>query len=195
MMLAASNQQSGDFAFLSVGPQRHLDPLIPLRPFEGVPGTTAFNIPGTADELRKNFAAITIQTTPEVAQQAIDAIRAGAGTGNWALLGNNCTSACSKVLREIGILPQRGYATPFQRPNTLWNTLRAKYQADLSPSARSNLSRNSGSLFEVKNGTDYGRPRYWTNVFDWLYLQLNAPVKACVTVFDSATGTKATDCK
>ncbi|MCU1273495.1 MAG: repeat-associated core protein [Bryobacterales bacterium] len=119
IMVAASNQQSGDFAMLSVGPQSHLDPNIPLHPFDGVPGTTAFNLPRTADELRQNFAAITIQTTPEVAQEAIDAIRAGAGTGNWALLGNHCTSACSKLLSEIGILPQRNYASPFPRPNTL----------------------------------------------------------------------------
>ena len=61
-------------------------------------------LPTNADELRHNFAALTIQTSPEVAQQAIDAIRAGAGTGNWALLGNNCTSSCAKVLREIGLL-------------------------------------------------------------------------------------------
>jgi RHS repeat-associated protein len=195
MMIAASNQQSGDFALLSVGPRRHLDPNIPLHPFEGVPGTTVFNLPRTADELRQNFAAITIQTTPEVAQQAIDAIRAGAGTGNWALLGNNCTSACSKVLMEIGILRRRDYATPFQRTNTLWNTLRAKYQPNLSSSARSDLDRNTGSLFKVNNGTDYGSPRYGMNVFDWLLLQMNAPVKACVSVSDSATGTKSTECK
>src|SRR5579883_183886 len=108
---------------------------------------------------------------------------------------HNCTSACSKVLMEIGILPRNAYGTPFQRPNTLWNTLRAKYQPNLSRFDRSDLDRNSGSLFKVNNGTDYGRPRYGINVFDWLLLQMHAPVKACVLVTDSATGTKSTECK
>jgi RHS repeat-associated protein len=100
VMVAASNQQTNDFAFMSVGPQKHLDPAILSNPSEGVPGTTAFSLPTSADELRKNFTSLTIQTSPEVAQQAIDAIRNGAGTGNWSLFGNNCTSACAKLLKE-----------------------------------------------------------------------------------------------
>ena len=45
IMLAASNQQTGDFAFMSVGPQTHFDAGIPLHPFSGVPGTSAFAMP------------------------------------------------------------------------------------------------------------------------------------------------------
>jgi len=43
-----------------------------------------------------NFSPLTIQTSPEAAQQAIDAIGNGAGTGNRALLGNHCTSAAAR---------------------------------------------------------------------------------------------------
>ncbi|HEU0123192.1 MAG TPA: RHS repeat-associated core domain-containing protein [Bryobacteraceae bacterium] len=195
IMMSAFNQQSGDFAFMSVGPQTHLDPNIPLHPFDGVPGTPAFSLPTSVDDLKSHFASITIQTTPEVAQQAIDAIRNGAGAGNWALLGNNCTSACAKVLKEIGVLGRNSYLTPFPRPNTLWNTLRAKYQPNLSSSERLNLFRNSGSLFKVNNGTDYGSPRYGLNTFDWLMLQLKAPLKECISVSDSASGHNSKDCK
>ena len=146
VMMAAVNQQTGDSAILSVGPATQHDPNAanPLNWFSGVPGTTTFNLPTTADELRQNFAALTIQTSPEVAQQAIDAIRSGAGSGNWALLGNNCTSACAKVLHDIGLLPNGLYATPFPRPNTLWNTLRYKYQPNLSASQRLTCSRTLG---------------------------------------------------
>ena len=195
IMLAASNQQTGDFAFMSVGPQTHLDSGIPLHPFSGVPGTSAFAMPQTVDDLRNNFAAITIQTTPEVAQQAIDAIRNGAGTGNWALLGNNCTTACAKVLREVGLLGVNEFATPFARPTTLWNTLRLRYQPNLSRWSKYSLSQNSGAMNKVMNGTDYGSPRYGVNTFDWLMLQLKAPLKECVSISDSASGTKSTECK
>jgi len=187
VMMAAVIQQTGDSAILSVGPATQHDPNAanPLNWFSGVPGTTTFNLPKTADELRQNFAALTIQTSPEVAQQAIDAIRSGAGSGNWALLGNNCTSACAKVLHDIGLLPNGLYSTPFPRPNTLWNTLRYKYQPNLSASQRSNLFQNSGSLFKVNNGTDYGSPRFGMNTFDFIMLTLpkqeNVTSKICFT--------------
>ena len=62
---------SGDFAFMSVGPQQHLDPKILLHPVAGVPRTSEYSMPTSADDLKKNFTAVTIQTNPEVAQQAI----------------------------------------------------------------------------------------------------------------------------
>jgi RHS repeat-associated protein len=69
VMMAAFNQQTNDFAFLSVGPQTHFDPAImnPVNLFSGVPGASEFQLPQTADDLRKNFSALTIQTSPEVA--------------------------------------------------------------------------------------------------------------------------------
>jgi len=128
VMMAAVNQQSGDFAFLSVGPDTRHDPDIPLNPNQGVPGTTTFDLDqiNTADDLRQNFAALTIQTTPEVAQQAINAIRSGAGSGNWAMLGNNCTTACAKVLTDIGLSVGGKGWLPWT-PSRFWANLYQKY--------------------------------------------------------------------
>jgi RHS repeat-associated protein len=189
IMMAAVNEQRNDFAFLSVGPQPeyHNSAGMPWNWISGVPGTTVFELDQfkTVDDLRNNFAALTIHTSPEVAQQAIDAIRNGAGTGNWAALGNNCTSACSKVLKDIGLLGPNSYLTYFARPSTFWNTLRAKYQPNLSSSQRSNLLQNSGSLFPVTYGMDYGDPRWSMPTFDWIWLLLSNPPVGCVSASDS----------
>ena len=198
IMMAAYNQQNNDFAFLSVGPQQHLDPNIPLHPSEGVPGTSEFNLPQTVDELRKNFASLTIQTSPEVAQQAIDAIRNGAGTGNSSLLGNQCSSACARVLKDIGLSP--GSKGLVWTPDKLWANLNLLYGKKRPPAfVRSVLGPTIGSSPLItpafQPGMDFGNPRYGMHVFDWLMLQLNAPVKACVTVTDSATGTTSTECQ
>jgi hypothetical protein len=196
VMLAAYNQQNKDFAFLSVGPQKHLDPGIPLHPFTGVPGTSEFSLPANADELRKNFAALTIQTSPEVAQQAIDAIRNGAGSGNWAVLGNNCTSACAKVLNDVGLSAGSTLGLPWT-PDDFWNNLNWLYGKSSSPFERFVANTvGAGSLIQnpPKNGVDYGNPRYGMNTFDWLYLMLKAPLKACVSVSDSASGSKFGGC-
>ena len=193
--LAAFNQNTNDFAYLSVGPQQHLDPNIPLHPFDGVPGTTVFEIPKTADEARERFASLTIQTLPEVAQQAIDAIRNGAGTGNWAMLGNQCSSSCAKVLRDIGLLdPDASLVLPWN-PHTLWNTLLLNYGKNLSRSERYNLFYNPGSLRKTNTGQEYGNSRYGMKTYDWLMLMLKAPLKACVSVSDSASGSKFGGCQ
>jgi RHS repeat-associated protein len=197
IMLAASNQQTDDFAFLSVGPLTH-DGIL-TNPLQGVPGTSEFKLPETADDLRHNFAALTIQTSPEVAQQAINAIRNGAGTGNWALLGNNCTSACANVLKDIGLSPGRTGGLPWT-PDKLWANLKLLYGKDRPPAfVRGALGSTIGGAASNSSsdpkGLDYGRPLYGINTFDWLMLQLNAPVKACVTTTDSATGSSTTTCQ
>jgi RHS repeat-associated protein len=194
--LAAYNQDTKDFAYLSVGPQRHQDPKALSNPVGGVPGTTGYVFPQTVDELRQNYAALTTQTSPEVAQEAIDAIRSGAGTGNWALFGNNCTSSVANVLREVGIWP--GNPGLVWQPRLLWSNLFRLY----ANPATTNLSRGyaRGDVFysvveRDQPGTDYGYPRFGVNTFDWLIRTMQAPLKACVTVTDSASGTNSTECR
>ena len=197
VMLSAYNQQTGDFAFMSVGPQKHLDPAILTHPFEGVPGTSEFRLPQTADDLRQHFAALTIQTSPEIAQEAIDAIRNGAGTGNWALLGNNCTSACAKVLKDIGVKTGSKALAPWT-PDKFWNNLNLLYgkSASRSTSFLANTLGGSNLIQEPpKNGVDYGSPRYGMNTFDWLMLMLTAPLQECVSVSDSGSGSAFGSCK
>jgi hypothetical protein len=196
VMLSAYNQQTGDFAFMSVGPQKHLDPAILTHPFEGVPGTSEFSLPQSADDLRQNFAALTIQTSHEIAQEAIDAIKNGAGTGNWALLGNNCTSACAKVLKDIGLKTGSKALAPWT-PDKLWNNLNLLYgkSASRSSSFLANTFGGSNLIQEPpKNGSDYGSPRYGMNTFDWLMLMLKAPLQGCVSVSDSASGSAFGGC-
>jgi RHS repeat-associated protein len=182
VMLSAYNQQSGDFAFLSVGPQQHFDPGIPLHPFEGVPGNSEFSLPSNVDDLRRNFTAVTIQTDPEVAQQAIDAIRNGAGTGNWALLGNNCTTACVKLLKEIGLSPGSNMGMPWT-PDRFWQNIQAKYGKSANFFSRSlaNTTGFGGLIYVPRNGQDSGNPRYGMDTFDRVMLMLKAPLHGCVS--------------
>lgn len=193
VMLAAVNQQTGDSALLSVGPQTHFDPGIPLHPFSGVPGTTDFGLSNiqSADDLRSHFAALTIQTTPEVAQQAIEAIRNGAGFGNWALLGNNCTSSCAKVLQDIGLSPGSRFGTPWT-PSKFWANLNLLYGKNVQPSwYRSMLANTLGGsdLFTrpATPGTDYGNPRPGiNNTFDYLFMMFR---QQCSETWDPKTNT------
>ena len=109
----------------------------------------------------KNFAALTIQTSPEVAQQAIDAIRNGAGTGNYAILGNNCTSACAKVLKDIGFNP--GATLLPWTPSKLWNNLNLLYGKNRLPaSVRATLGTILGGgdwAASFQAGEDFGHVR------------------------------------
>jgi RHS repeat-associated protein len=198
IMLAAYNQQTSDFAILSVGPQTHFDPGIPLHPFKGVPGTTTFDLADlkTADDLRHNFTALTIQTSPEVAQQAINAIRNGAGTGNWALLGNNCTSACAKVLRDIGL--STGSPAIAWTPDVFFRNLAVRYGRNRPPAWMSAIFGNLASqLFQgpATPGMDWGNPRYGIDPFDFIMLQINIPLRACVTTPGLDGGPPETVCE
>ena len=187
VMVAAYNQATGDFAFMSVGPQQHFDPGIPLHPFSGVPGTSEFKLPTSVDELRRNFTAVTIQTNPEVAQQAIDEIRNGAGTGNWALLGNNCTTSCVKLFKDIGLSPGSNMGLPWT-PERFWENIQAKYGKSANGFSRFLANTIGASSFSTAhNGVDTGNPRYGMNTFDWLMLMFRSAPQGTVT-------TKTTNC-
>jgi len=205
VMMAAYNPQNNDqtknFAFLSVGPQIHFDPAImnPLNLFSGVPGTSEFNVPQTADDLRRNFSALTIQTSPEVAQQAIDAIHNGAGTGNYSLLGNNCTSACAKVLRDIGLSPGSTGGNPWT-PDKFWANITMLYAKRRPPApVRAILGATFGGspllAPQSRPGRDFGNANYGINTFDFIMQQLQAPLKGCVSASDSLGNSTGTTCQ
>jgi RHS repeat-associated protein len=185
VMIAAYNQQSGDFAFMSVGPQRHLDPGAVLHPLSGVPGTSEYSLPTSVDDLRKNFTAVTIQTNPEVAQQAIDAIRNGAGTGNWAALGNNCTTSCVKLLKDIGLSPGSNMGLPWT-PERFWENIQAKYGKSANPFSRFIAnSIGAGSFSTPHIGFDSGNPRYKMSTFEWLMLMFNSAPQGSVSTTET----------
>jgi RHS repeat-associated protein len=195
MMLAAVNQQTNDFAVLSVGPVRHLDVNIMLHPSTGVPGTSEFQLPKTADDLRRNFAALTIQTSPEVAQQAINAIRNGAGTGNYTLFGNQCSSACAKVLQDVGLSPGSNHVA--WTPSKLWANLYLKYGKYQTPRVLSAiLDVTSFIQRPVPTGFEYGSPTLpsW-DIFDFLNKAWNTTVEGCVSASDSQGNQVPQQCK
>jgi hypothetical protein len=192
VMIAAYNQQTGDFAFMSVGPQQHLDPAAVLHPLSGVPGTSEYSLPTNVDDLRKNFTAVTIQTNPEVAQQAIDAIRNGAGTGNWAALGNNCATSCVRLLKDIGLSPGSNMGLPWT-PERFWENIQAKYGQSSTPFSRFLAGTiGAGSLRTPQNGVDTGYSRYGMDTFVWLMLMLRSAPQGTVTTITKNCVTDST---
>jgi hypothetical protein len=166
---------------MSVGPQKSGDLGAALHPLSGVAGTSEFKLPTSVDDLRQNFTAVTIQTSPEVAQQAIDAIRAGPGTGNWAALGNNCTTSCVKFLKDIGLSPGSNMGLPWT-PERFWENIQAKYGKSSSPFSRFLAATiGAGSFRTPQNGVDTGNPRYKINTFGWLMLMLRSAPQGSVT--------------
>lgn len=101
-----------------------------------------------------------IQTSPELAQQVIDYIKANPDPSVWFALGNNCSSQCLKILQKFKLAQQSRLKDPGLRPKLLWNALREQYnpQAPATP----------------KNGTDYGNPRCGGNscMFDLMWQSL-----------------------
>jgi RHS repeat-associated protein len=193
-MLVAYNQKTGDFAIESFGPAQHMDPRMVLP--GGAPGQEAYNLPTSLEDLKNNYAALTIQTSPEVAQDAIQEIRER-GAGPYQVFTRNCTSACTEVLEKVGLVP--GFLPP-DPPGRLWDYLFRRYSPNMK-----RIPKGAASVFRYgptpsTPGNDYGSPRHGTGydgyTFRHLWDLLNRPVTGCVSVSDSATGTKSTpECK
>ncbi|MBE0656368.1 MAG: RHS repeat-associated core domain-containing protein [Bryobacteraceae bacterium] len=198
--LFAHNPNSGAAAFMSFGPTdtsaggRALTIL-------GAPmgGTAAYGMPKSADELRQSYAALSIQTTPEQAQEVIDFINRFSTTENpYRLFENNCSTVCRDALKAVGVLPRDfGSITPFG----LWASLYRRHSSQAMQ--RFATTTRYGEVFQTQNllidsrkGTDYGSPRFGMNVFDFMMLMLRQQQpKACVEVHDSATGQRGKQCE
>jgi RHS repeat-associated protein len=145
-VLFAYNQQTGDSAIESFGPVVHA----PIAPGESMFDMSSLH---SADDVRSTYASLTIQTSPELAQQVIAYIRANPDPSTWTAVGPNCSTQCIKILQKFKLANQKDSGL---RPKLLWNTLRRQY----NPNAPAN----------PKNGTDYGNPR--TDMFNALWLSL-----------------------
>lgn len=196
--LFAHNPDTGAAAFMSFGP---IDTSASGRAMTvlGAPmGSTAYyGMPKSADELRQSYAALSIQTTPEQAQEVIEFINRFSTTENpYRLFETNCSTVCRDALKAIGVLPRNfGRITPF----SLWTSLYRRYS---NPSLqRFNTTTRYGEQFQslridANRGTDYGNPRFGMNVFDFMMLMLRQQQpKACVEVYDSATGQRSKQCE
>jgi hypothetical protein len=149
--------------------------------------TTAFGMPQSADDLRKSYAALTIQTSPEQAQEVINFIKQLSTTDNpYRLLQTNCTTVCRDALKAIGILPRNyGSITPM----ALWSTLYSRFSNPATQ--RYTTSTRYGEYFQSlqiprEQGRDYGNPRFGMNTFDFIMLQLRSQ---CAESWDPKTNT------
>jgi RHS repeat-associated protein len=182
-MLFAHNPLNGQSALMSLGPVDTSWGSRAIQVVNGpVDGTTSFELPKSADELRQGYAALTIQTSPEEAQAVIDFLRSFDGS-SWKLGGPNCTTVCRDALKAIGLLPQNYGSIS---PASLWSGLYERFSNPASQTF-STTSRYGEQFFRLNipraQGREYGFPRYGMNAFDFIMLQLKRP-KACVEAHD-----------
>ena len=190
-MLFANNPENGQSAMMSFGPTDTSAGGRAIQVMGGLVGsTTTFDWPKSADDLRHNYTALSIQTSPEHAQEVINFINQLSTTDNpYKLYQTNCTTVCRDALKAIGILP-RDFASI--TPAGLWYSLFSKYKAQ-----QFSLSTRYGDQLDnlqtvTQRGVDYGNPRFGMNTFDYIMLLLQ-PVHGCVTV-TGADGKPSTTC-
>lgn len=156
-ILLAYNQETGDSAVKSFGPANH-DVLTRVEELFSIPvpgkDNYGFEDITSADQLRQQYASITIQTSPEEAQEAINFIRTHPDTGSYITLGHNCTTTCARILRHIQLLK-----THDVHPGGLFSHVARSYSTQGNP------------LFPTP-GKDYGNPRPGYNAFDLLFLSI-----------------------
>jgi RHS repeat-associated protein len=169
-MLFANDPTNGQSAMMSFGPSDRSPGNEAIVVFGGPVGsTTTFQWPKNADDLRQNYAALSIQTTPEQAQDVINFIkRLSTAENPYALYSTNCTTVCLDALKAIGILPRDfGSIAPFG----LWSNLFARYGN--SAKQRYRTTSRYGEQFQspiisTRQGTDYGNPQFGMDTFDFI---------------------------
>lgn len=164
-MLLAYDPGSGASAVQSFGPANHgvltrIAELFSL-PVKGADNYGLQEIK-SADQLREQYASITIQTSPEETQEAINYIRTHPG-GNYVTLGNNCTTTCARILRHMKLLQTRDI-----HPGGLFSHAARSYSTQGNP------------LFP-RVGKDYRNPRRGFNYFDLMFRVIQRQLHEKVT--------------
>jgi hypothetical protein len=175
ILMTAENQQTGDAAVMSFGPIREGfgDAERTLAGMSQV-STSEFGLAGaTADSLRQQYASLTIQTTPEEAQQVIDWINQHGGVealaGGYMLYDQNCTTVCRDALKMINKIAQ---GNNDWSPQGFWKTAFSQYA---NPYWQNNFGW-TGS----QPGVNYGQPRGGYDPFQLLQI-LSQPDNSSVT--------------
>jgi RHS repeat-associated protein len=172
-VLFAYNQQTGDSAPESFGPDKHAPEGNGVSNFD-------MDLFSSAQGLRDNYASLTIQTTPELAQQVIDYIRANPDPSTWKAWGPNCSTQCDKILQKFKLDYQKSLVRRNATPKFLMHNLMSRYnpaQKDETP----------------KQGIDYGAPRF--DMYQLLWNHIN-PDNSSVTTSqqDSKDGVPIKPC-
>jgi len=173
-MLFANNSATGQSAMMSFGPVDNSAGGRAITVAGGpMASTQTFAWPQSADELRQNFASLTIQTTPEQAQEVISFIQKFSTTDNpYELYKTNCTTICRDALKAIGLIPKDNSSFT---PAGFWDNVFSRYA---KPNAFNDWLVSNGYTPHGR-GKDYGNPRFGMNTFDFIMLSLRQ--KTCVT--------------
>jgi hypothetical protein len=190
VLLAVTNQQTGQVKFADYYPKG-------AKGFTPAPGE--MNQGETSDRL-KQHAALTIRTTPEIAQKLIDRIDALSPpnqTPDFMIPFSDCVVVCADLLNIAGINVPSALATP----EDVWSMLYGNYSAEAQSGGQLKMG-----LSRYQPGKDFGVsmsafPRGTDPFYNLQLLYLLAdqqrnqkPPRACVTTNDSASGTSTTTC-
>jgi hypothetical protein len=192
VFLGVLNQSTGQVGFLDYYPRNGMDSF-------GA-GAGAFNLGNFQDRAAQNYASLTIQTTPDQAQQVLDFIKRieSGDPPKYSALSHNCTTVCQDALKDLGI--NFGDKTP----TAFWADLFKRYSATALARKRNGIAGAVQNFFqpirpEYQAGREYGNPsNFGPGNFDLftLYLnQLSQQPTACVEVSDSATGSRSKSCQ
>ena len=183
ILLAVTNQAKGAVRFADYYPKGG-----DKNTLKKVPGEMNQGV--TSDRL-KNHAALTIQTTPDVAQKLIDAIDTmNKQTPGYWLLTSTCATACADLLNLAGI----DVSSTLVTPTDVWSLLYADYSSEALEGGqlkmgfyRYQAGRDFGSPMSVfPKGTD---PSYNLQLLYW-YADLQRNLRqGCKESWDPATNT------
>jgi RHS repeat-associated protein len=181
-MLFANNSTTGESAMMSFG---EVDNSLSGRALTatGAPmsATKDFGLPMTADDLREGYAALSVQTTPEQAQEVLNYIKNfSPSSTDYKLFSNNCATVCRDALRALGLIPKNNHNIT---PKGLWKTIFNRYSKN---TLRNDLHKFFGTVPST-TGIDYGNPRFEMNTFDTIIYQLT--IRPCSDTWDPKTNT------
>jgi len=160
-ILFVYNQDNSQSAIESFGPaSKSIGTRLREVDLEHVPAKSMYEMGDftSADNLRQNLTALTIQTSPEITQQVLDYMKANPDPETWSALGSNCSSAVWEILNKFKLDNQHQGRMQGLTPKLLWNALIVRY----NPASFAGTPRN---------GQDYGNPR--SNMYDLLWLKLS----------------------
>ena len=186
--MVAYDQSKSQSAVMDFGPQNGESQTTQAKEAVGmdVPGDVNYQNHMSPDEMRQDYTSLTIQTNPEDAQKAIQAINQFNGKAeNYNLYGQNCTTVCRDVLKKILKLDSTSI-----KPKALWSDIFKKW----SNQALTQPPGSKPPTVQSNHGTDYGQPRYGMNTFDFVQLLLR-PQRACVTTPGLNGGPPETVCQ
>lgn len=117
----------------------------------------------SADQLRQDYSSVTIRTSPEETEKAIQYIR-NHSDGKYDTYTNNCTTTCARILRLLNIQTWGEFI-----PEALFDNVVDQYS---HTAPRTNLP------WVKQHGKDYGDPRTGYDPFQLLFLGIESQQQA-----------------